>query len=134
VLNSRPVLDPEVRAIAQARSTVTLGTVMPDGQPHTCMVWAHADDEHLLIGTNRTRQKYRNVVADPRVSVLIVDPADWRRYVEVRGRVAAIETGAPALRLVETTFAKWTGKPAPIEVKGERVLLRIAPERVRWHR
>jgi PPOX class probable F420-dependent enzyme len=134
VLDHRAALDPAVRDLAQARSTVTLCTLMPGGQPHASMVWAHADDQHLLIGTNQGRQKYRNVVADPRVSVLIVDPADWRRYVEVRGRVAAIETGAAALALVETTFAKWTSGQAPIAVPGERVLLRIAAERIRWHR
>lgn len=128
------MLDPKVRAIAQGRSTVMFGTLMPDGQPHTSIVWAHADDDHLLIGTNKARQKYHNVVADPRVSVLMIDPADWRRYVEVRGLVSAIETGPPALELVMTTFAKWTGNPAPIEVAAERVLLRIAPKRIRWHR
>ena len=128
------MLDPQVRAIARNRSTVTLATLMPDGQPHTSMVWAHADDDHLLIGTNKARQKYRNVLADPRVSVLMVDPADWRRYVEVRGLVTAIETGTPALELVTITYTKWTGSPAPIEVTAERVLLRIAAKRIRWHR
>jgi PPOX class probable F420-dependent enzyme len=126
------VLDPVVRALAEARSTVTLATLMPGGQPHTSLVWAHADRDHLLIGTNKARQKYRNVVADPRVSVVIIDPDNWRRYVEVRGQVTAIETGPPALALVETTFTKWTGSPAPIAVQAERVLLRIAAEQIRW--
>ena len=126
------MLDPEVRALAEARSTVMLATLLPGGQPHSSLVWAHADRDHLLIGTNKARQKYRDVVADPRVSVVIIDPGNWRRYVEVRGRVTAIETGAPALALVETTSAKWTGSPAPIAVQAERVLLRIAAERVRW--
>ncbi|WP_261565383.1 TIGR03618 family F420-dependent PPOX class oxidoreductase [Frankia gtarii] len=129
------MLDPEVRRLAQACSDVTLATLMPDGQPHTSIVWAHADDDYLLIGTSTTLQKYRNVVADPRVSVLIIDPDDASRYVEVRGRVAAVDTGAPALELVQTTFGKWTGGPPPpvvLEGAGQRVRLRIAAERVRW--
>jgi PPOX class probable F420-dependent enzyme len=126
------VLDPEVRALALARSQVVLGTLMPDGRPHTSMVWAHADEEHLLIGTNKARQKYRNVVADPRVSVLILDPEDDRRYVEVRGRVTSIETGTAARELVRTTYTKWTGAPSARAAEGERVLFRIVTERIRW--
>jgi PPOX class probable F420-dependent enzyme len=126
------VLDPAVRSLAEAKSTVTLATLMPDGRPHTTLVWAHADAEHLLIGTNKGRQKYRNVLGDPRVSVVIIDPDNWRRYVEVRGRVARIDTGRPALDLVHTTFAKWTGSPAPIQVEAERVLLRITADRIVW--
>jgi PPOX class probable F420-dependent enzyme len=126
------MLDDDVRALACARSTVFLATLMRGtGQPQTSLVWAHADDEHILIGTNKARQKYLNVVADPRVSVLILDPGDARRYVEVRGKVAAIETGAPALELVNTTFGKWTGAP-PFTVEADRVLLKIAPEWTRW--
>jgi len=126
------MLDPQVRALALARSQVVLGTLMPDGRPHTSMVWAHADDDHLLIGTNKARQKYRNVVADPRVSVLILDPEDDRRYVEVRGRVESIETGEAALELVRATYTKWTGGPSTRPAEGERVLFRIATERISW--
>jgi PPOX class probable F420-dependent enzyme len=127
------MLNPEVCELARARSVVFLATLMPGtGQPHSSLVWAHADDEHILIGTNKARQKYRNVVSDPRVSVLILDPDDGRRYVEVRGQVAAIETGPPALELVETTFSKWTGNPAPFAVEADRVLFRITAERIRW--
>jgi PPOX class probable F420-dependent enzyme len=127
------MLDEDVHELASARSTVYLATLMAGtGEPQTSMVWAHADVEHILIGTNKGRQKYRNVVADPRVSVLILDPEDARRYVEIRGRVTDIETGEQALELVRTTFGKWTGAPAPLDVEGDRVLLKIKPERVRW--
>ncbi len=129
------MFDPDVRRLAQARSDVTLATLLPEGQPHTSIVWAHADDEHPLIGTSTTLQKYRNVVADPRVSVLIIDPDNTQRYVEVRGRVVSLDTGAPALDLVHTTFGKWTGGPPPpvvLEGAGERVRRRITAERIRW--
>jgi PPOX class probable F420-dependent enzyme len=127
------MLDAAVRQLAQARSSTFLATLMPEtGQPHSSLVWAHADDEHILIGTNEARQKYRNVLFDPRVSLLILDPEDDRRYVEVRGRVVSIETGAPALELVQTTFGKWTGATAPFRVEADRVLFRISAERVRW--
>jgi PPOX class probable F420-dependent enzyme len=127
------MLDANVHKLACARSTVYLATLMADtGEPQTSMVWAHADEQHILIGTNKARQKYRNVLADPRVSVLILDPDDARRYVEIRGQVTHIETGEPALELVRTTFGKWTGAPAPFDVEADRVLLKIAPERIRW--
>jgi PPOX class probable F420-dependent enzyme len=127
------MLDDAVRELAQARSSTFLATLMAStGQPHSSLVWAHADDEHILIGTNKARQKYRNVVSDPRVSLLILDPEDDRRYVEVRGQVVAIETGAPALELVQTTFEKWTGGAVAFPVEADRVLFRVSAERVRW--
>ena len=50
-------------------------------------MWVDADDEHVLINTEVHRAKYRNVQADPRVTVTIWDRESPYRYVEVRGRV-----------------------------------------------
>jgi len=128
------VLDPELRELAIGRSSVTLATLMPGGQPQISLVWAHADDEHLLIGTNESRQKYRNAAADPRVTVLLADEEGTSGYVEVRGSVVAFERGEAAKELADTTFTKWTGSPPNFPIGDDRVVLRIAPDRVRWHR
>lgn len=67
-----------------------LTTLMPDGQPQSSIVWADYDGEHVLINTTLERQKGRNMQADPRVTLLVVDPANGTRFVEVRGRVVAL--------------------------------------------
>ncbi len=124
------VLDDDLRELA---ATTTLGvftTLMPDGRPQTSVVWPHADERHLLVGTSTGRQKYRNVLADPRVNLLLLDQVNRRRYIEVRGRVVAVETGTVAVALARTTFTKWTGSAEIRAAEGERVLLRVAPDHV----
>lgn len=124
------MLDDDVRELAAARSLGIFTTLMPGGQPQTSAVWPHSDEQHLLIGTNTSRQKYRNVVKDPRVTILLLDSGNSRRYIEVRGRIVEIERGDAALALARTTFTKWTGKPEVRPAEGERVLLRMHADHV----
>jgi PPOX class probable F420-dependent enzyme len=124
------VLDGDVRELAEARSLGIFTTLMPGGQPQTSVVWPHADERHILVGTNTSRQKYRNVVLDPRVTILLLDSENSRRYIEIRGRVVDIERGETAIALARTTFTKWTGKPEIRPAEGERVLFRVLPDHI----
>ena len=124
------MLEDDVRELATARSLGIFTTLMPGGQPQTSAVWPHADGRHILIGTNTTRQKYRNVVRDPRVTILLLDSENSRRYIEVRGRIVEIEPGEPAIALARTTFTKWTGRPEIRAAEGERVLLRLQADHI----
>ncbi|GAA4973487.1 pyridoxamine 5'-phosphate oxidase family protein [Pseudonocardia tropica] len=124
------MLDDDVRELARAVTLGSLTTLMRDGTPQVGLVWPHADDEHVLIGTSPTRQKYRNVVADPRATILLMDQVDRRRHIEVRGEVVDVERGEAALSPAHTTFSKWTGDPTPRPSDGERVLLRLLPRHI----
>lgn len=64
-----------------------LTTLMPDGMPQSSIVWVDYDGENVLINTTLERQKGRNMQVIPRVSVLVIDPNDSSRWVEVRGQV-----------------------------------------------
>lgn len=76
---------------------VSLATIMPDGQPQVHPVWADFDGQHVRINTVAGRPKHRNMQDRPQVTVLMVDPGDPFRWIEVRGRVANIDTeGADA--------------------------------------
>ena len=71
-----------------------LTTLMPDGQPQSTLVWCDYDGECARVNTSRQRQKGKNMAANPRVSLLIVDPENTARYIEIRGEVELIEEGA----------------------------------------
>jgi PPOX class probable F420-dependent enzyme len=71
-----------------------LSTLMPDGQPQSSLMWCDCDGECARINTTAERQKGRNMRADPRVTLLIVDPDDTSRYIEIRGDVELTEEGA----------------------------------------
>jgi len=64
-----------------------LTTMMPDGMPQSSIVWVDYDGECVLINTTLERQKGRNMHANPKVTVLVIDPRDSSRWVEVRGQV-----------------------------------------------
>jgi PPOX class probable F420-dependent enzyme len=68
-----------------------LGTTRPDGQPQVNPMWFSYDGEFLYFTNTTTRRKFRNVQAEPRVSLSVNDPAQPYRYLEVRGTVERFE-------------------------------------------
>lgn len=83
------------RDLLERPIVVTLTTVMPDNSPQSTPVWFSFDGTHIWINTARGRQKDRNMLERPVVSVLSVDPENPYRYLEVRGVVDEItEDGA----------------------------------------
>jgi PPOX class probable F420-dependent enzyme len=51
-----------------------LGTINPDGTPHTTAVGFAFDGERFLIASGSATRKVRNLEADPRVRVLVMAP------------------------------------------------------------
>src|SRR5512140_2085873 len=62
-----------------------LTTMMPDGQPQSSLVWCDYDGECACVNTTLQRQKGRNLLRDPKVSLLIVDPENTGRFLSIRG-------------------------------------------------
>ena len=114
-----------------------LSTLMPGGQPQSSLVWVDYDGTYLLINTTLARQKAKNMAANPKVTVLVVDPADSSRFIEVRGSVASI-TAEGAIDHADKLSQRYTGKPHfygdiyPLERKGreKRVIVKICPVKV----
>jgi PPOX class probable F420-dependent enzyme len=113
-----------------------LTTMMPDGQPQSSLVWADHDGECVRVATTRQRQKGRNLLANPKVSLLIVDPEDTARYVCVIGDCELTEEGA--LEHLDELTRQYTGHPRfyghvyPLEQRTleTRVICRIRARRV----
>lgn len=123
------MIDDAVRALAQGANFAALTTLMPDGQPQTHVMWVHCDDEHILINTEVHRRKFKNVEADPRVTVAIWDATNPYSFAEVRGRVAETVTGDAALDSINALSQKYRGVDYQPEIQSERVILKIAPDR-----
>jgi PPOX class probable F420-dependent enzyme len=62
-----------------------LTTLMPDGSPQASVVWVDTDGACALVNTTLERRKTRNLQVDPRVTLLVIDPVDSGRWIEVRG-------------------------------------------------
>ena len=66
----------------------TLATVGPDGRPQLSEVWFLADGDAVGVSLNAARQKTKNLLANPAVTLFLLDLAVPYRYLEIRGDAA----------------------------------------------
>jgi PPOX class probable F420-dependent enzyme len=116
-----------------------LTTMMADGQPQMSIVWADYDGQHVLINTTFERQKGKNMVANPKVNVLIIDPKNGARFLEVRGEVIEITQEGAITHADKQTQAYSNGAkqrfygdiyPEEQQAKETRVVAKITPKKI----
>jgi PPOX class probable F420-dependent enzyme len=85
-------------------------TIGVDGQPQSSLVWVDHDGEYARINTTLERQKGRNLQANPKVSLLVVDPDDTNRFIQIRGDAELVTEDAP--EHLDALTRKFTHHPA----------------------
>jgi PPOX class probable F420-dependent enzyme len=127
-----PSIPPTHRDLLKRTIVVTLVTLMPDGQPQASPVWFSYDGAHIWVNSAKGRQKDKNMRARPQVTVLVVDPDDTGRALEVRGVVDEI-TEDGALDHINQLSARYDNRPDFFANKPEvrhtqkRVIYKIRP-------
>ena len=110
-----------------------LATLMPDGAPQVTPVWIDYDGANVLFNTAIGRQKDKHLQAQPRVSVMLVDPENPYRYLEVRGKIVK-STEEGAVEHIESLSRRYTGNPYFTDANPQgdqiRVTFLIEPTRV----
>lgn len=112
-----------------------LGTLMPDSTIQVTPVWCSYDGTHVIVNGTADRQKHRNMVERPNVTLMLFDPQDQFRYLEIRGVVEEITAEGCGESMNELALL-YTGKPkrygveAPPREVSERILYKIKPTRV----
>jgi PPOX class probable F420-dependent enzyme len=113
-----------------------LTTMMPDGQPQSSLVWCDFDGECARVNTSLERQKGRNMRTNPKVTLLIVDPEDTSRYMEIRGEAELVEEHAlehlDEITRQYTRHPQYYGYVFPLEKKERetRVICRIHARKI----
>jgi PPOX class probable F420-dependent enzyme len=125
------MLDSLLEELVHEPNFAAFTTLMPDGKPQTSIMWIDCDHDHLLINTEEQRQKFKNILRDPRVTVVVWDRENPYRYVEARGTVVEIVRGQPAREHIDQVSQKYTGGPYANPIGSPRVLLKIEPARQR---
>jgi PPOX class probable F420-dependent enzyme len=87
-----------------------LTTMGGDGQPQSSLVWVDHDGACARVNTTLERQKGRNLAANPKVSLLVVDPDNISRYLQLRGNAELVFDGA--LAHLDALTRKYTRHPA----------------------
>ncbi len=107
----------------------TLGTIDSEGRPQLTEVWFLHDDGELSLWLNDRRAKVRNLRERPACSLFILDLANPRRYLEVRGHARV--TADPDRAFAPKLGAKYGMDLSQIDPPGEtRVVVTIEPEKV----
>ncbi|MBT3188533.1 MAG: PPOX class F420-dependent oxidoreductase [Anaerolineae bacterium] len=109
-----------------------LATIMADGTPQVTPVWFSAEENYILINTAAGRIKDHNMQARPHVAMVIQDPNDPYRYMQIRGKIAE-RTTEGAVAHIHALSQKYMGKDWNIPAGEERVIFKISIDKVSGH-
>ncbi|MFI5261975.1 MAG: PPOX class F420-dependent oxidoreductase [Candidatus Limnocylindrales bacterium] len=138
-----PVLAPATVAVPTSHLDLltrpivgVLTTMQADGQPRSSLVWVHFDGQCATVNTTLQRRKGRNLLANARVSLLVVDPEDTGRFIQIRGDAELVTEGAlehlDGLTRKYTRHPRYYGfiYPAGQQAMETRVICRIHGRRI----
>jgi PPOX class probable F420-dependent enzyme len=105
-----PPVAPEVDAFLRKPNPSVIGTLRPDGSPHTVATWYDWEDGRVLVNMEVTRLRLQHMRRDPRVSLTVLNRDDWYTHVSLLGRVVSLEDD-PDLADIDRLARRYTGKP-----------------------
>jgi PPOX class probable F420-dependent enzyme len=102
-----------------------LATLRPDGSPQSSVMWFAWDGEKVRFSHTSTRQKYRNLLRDGRISFHVQDPENPYRTLEVRGLVESMDSDRDATfyRSLQERY----GMSVPVFDADVRVVIVVQP-------
>lgn len=116
--------------VLDAKCYASVATLLPDGRISNNVVVLLRDGQEVAFSVPRRNQKYRNLSADPRITLCVMHPDDPLKYLEIRGE-AKLEDDADR-SFVNRIAQKYMGRDEyPEPAKVERVTVRIVIDQVR---
>lgn len=119
----RDLVSDESKAIAY------LATTLSDGSPILTPIWFGVIDEHICFFTGKDTLKARNMMARPQVAIVLQDPDDIYRYIQIRGRYVKYESDGAREWLDELSI-RYIGRKYVDDASSDGAILYIKPERV----
>ena len=125
----------EIEALLGEPRVSVLGTVDPDGSPALAPVWHLWRDGAAIVLTDRSSRKWRNIRANPRVSLCVDTKEAPYRAAIVEGTATEVEDDYAAL--LREAAVHYLGERAGNRyaerssgTAGTSVVVRIVPERI----
>jgi len=100
---------PEIDAFLAKPNPAVIGSVRPDGTPHTAATWYDWEDGRVLLNMEDTRVRLGYLRANPHVSLTVLDDDNWHHAVTLTGTVVSIEED-PDLHDIDRLAVRYTGK------------------------
>ncbi|MEU5703544.1 PPOX class F420-dependent oxidoreductase [Streptomyces aurantiacus] len=126
---SKPPLPPEAVELLSRPNPAVIATVRADGAPVSTPTWYVWEDGRVLINMDEGRVRLKHLHRDPRVTLTVLDEADWYTHVTLMGRATELRDDE-GLADIDRISRHYTGKPYP-----ERARARVSAwiEIDRWH-
>jgi PPOX class probable F420-dependent enzyme len=126
----RAPVPPAIDAFLAQVHPAVVGTVRPDGSPHTAATWYDWEDGRALLNMEDTRLRLGYLRSDPRASLTVLEEGNWYRQVTLLGHVVSIEEDA-GLHDIDRLAVRYTGKPYR---RRDRARFSAWLEPERWYR
>jgi PPOX class probable F420-dependent enzyme len=123
-----PLPESAVAMLRKANPAV-IATLRRDGQPVSVATWYLWDDGRVLVNMDEGRKRLEHMRNDPRVSIDVLDEANWQTHVSIVGHVDELRDDTD-LADIDRISRQYTGKPYPQRDRG-RVSAWIAVDS--WH-
>jgi PPOX class probable F420-dependent enzyme len=122
-------LPEDLRRLLEKPNPAVVATLRRDGTPVTVATWYALDGDRVLLNMDHSRVRVKHLRRDPRVSLTVLDEADWHTHVSVLGRVVEWVEDED-LADIDRLAVRYTGRPYRVRDK-PRVTAWVGIER--WH-
>ncbi len=127
-----PTVPDALRDLIDRPLLVMLGTTLPNNTPQVTPVWFYEEGGYFYFNTAVGRLKDKAIRANPYVSLLVMDPDNGFRYLQVRGPVVEFLEGEAGRAGINRLAGRYTGNPIysfgpPEEL---RVHYKVKPEHI----
>ncbi|WP_188037346.1 PPOX class F420-dependent oxidoreductase [Actinotalea sp. JY-7885] len=124
-----PPLPADAVAMLQKPNPAVMATLRRDGSPVTAATWYLWEDGRALLNLDASRVRLGHLRRDPRVSLTVLDGADWYTHVTLLGTVADLRPD-PDRTDIDRISRHYTGS-AYQDPSGERWSCWLTVDR--WH-
>jgi PPOX class probable F420-dependent enzyme len=125
-------ISPKAEAFLKGKHFGKLATIRKNGSPHVTPIWYLLDDGKIIVNTTTQREKYHNILREPRIAFLV---DTGYPYVMILGKARIAKERDPK-KDIESLAIRYTGEEAGRKAardrywKDPRVSIEIVPEKV----
>jgi PPOX class probable F420-dependent enzyme len=124
----KPPVPAQVAEFLAKPNPAVIATVRPDGTPVSVATWYVWDSGRILLNMDKNRKRLAYLRADPRVSLTVLDGADWYTHVSLQGSVELVDD--PDMADIDRIARHYVGGPYANRDR-ERISAWLDIER--WH-
>ena len=120
----------QVRTLLSKPNPAVVTTMRSDGHPVSVETWYLLEsDDRVLVNMDHTRVRLKHLRADPRITLTVLDEANWYTHVSLIGRVEELQDD-DGLSDIDRLSRHYGGNPYPNR-ESPRVSAWITVDR--WH-